>query len=984
MKAQRWQGRMARGFGWLAVSAVLALGTGCSDADPLPGEQVADPDPPLGDLLDIDDELSLTGLNGPVDAVRDVNGRTHIYATSLVDAMLVQGYVCARDRAPQLELMRRYATGQLCEVFCGLSPSMFETDVAFRMLGMHRVAQAQYDTASDELRANLDAYASGVSQLFAEIRSGERELARGVTVFEPEHFVEWTAVHTLAFARLLEWQLAYDTDDIDRSELLDDLRSTFPGNDSDPLVALRSGMERDLIRFAPADDATIIDGLGAIGETSLSHDAPAAAQAAQSNVVGTTGAAEPRLPGADDGSTARRRKLAEATRGYRRGLARVREALAGSGDFGSNNWAIAPERSASGHALLANDPHLALSSPATFWPVALHVTAQAGETSPQDIHAAGLSFPGTPSVILGHNEHVAWGATVTYTDVTDIYVETLSSDGKATVFKGQEVPLETIEEVIVLGDGSSYTYEVQVVPHHGPIIPTIQDGKVVAPDPAEGALTVRWTGFELTQDLDAVFGLLQVTNVDEARAVLADFDVGGENWMLADTAGDIAWTSHTLVPYRDDAALAWNPTTYEGLLPCFMLPGDGTAEWTGFWDDDAVPWAKNPPAGYLATANNDPVGNTLDNDPSNDVQSDGSSGFLGCSFAHGFRQGSVKRRIDEHTEPFALDDMSSIQADVRSPLGSRLVPALLLAIDNAQAEESTPGTHPDLADVVADAVYDPSLIAQVEASLTAWQDEADFEARSGVDLDTNEAISLSEVEGQAGQATLIFNAWVVRFINRVFGDELARVGRPSGTDHDIRGLLHILESDPANLATFDAVTGDSALWDDIDTVAVESRQERMIRALLDGLSWLDQNVEGSIEDWRWGHYHTLTFEPPSGVPWGALANPSVDDQVFPDGYPRHGDMYVVDASHYGIHKSLESDLDFSYGSGPNQRFVIELDPAGVKVKNALPGGAVFDADDPHFGDQAEEWRRNQVHEVPFVLDDVVAAAESRIVLWPAQ
>ncbi len=974
------QERGGRAITILAAGLALAVGSGCSDDD---GQQPGVGQPPLGELLAVDEELNLTGLSGPVDAVRDVNGRIHIYATSEPDALLVQGYLSARDRAPQMEVMRRFATGRVCEAFCAIDPSQVEIDIAFRMLGMHRVAQAQYDASSDQLRANLDAYASGVSQLFAEIRSGEREIVSGVTLFEPKHFTEWTAVDSLAFARLLEWQLSYDTDDIDLTALLDGLRTTFPASDTDPLVAARAGIERDLVRFAPPDDATIIDGLGSMGATSLTLPGPGESPSTQSPAEPS--AAEGVEPGwslSHSDLAARRLALATAAEGYQRGIERLRELLAGGHGFGSNNWAIAPERSATGHALLASDPHLALDSPATFWPVSLHVTITEGEVSPGDMHAGGLSFPGTPALILGHNEHVAWGATVTYTDVTDVYVETLSSDGEATSFEGQDVPLETIEEDIVLADGSTYTYEVQVVPHHGPIIPTIEDGKVVAADPEVGALSVRWTGFEVTHELEGVFGLLRAADVDEARAALEQFDVGGQNWMLADTTGNIAWTSHIMVPYRDDAALQWNPTTYEGTLPCLLLPGDGTAEWTGFWDDDAVPWAKNPTAGYLATANNDPVGHTLDNDPSNEQQADGSSGFLSCSYAHGFRQGSVKRRIDEHTDPFELDELSSIQGDVRSPMGSRVVPALLLAIDAAQAEQASPGTHPDLTAVVNDPAYDSSLIAQVEASLVAWQDESDFEAHSGVNPDDNEAIGLDQAEARAAQATLIFNAFLVRFINRVFGDELARVGKGRGTIHDVRGLLLLLESDPANLATYDANTGDSALWDDIDTLEVESRQERMIRALLDGLAWLQANA-GSIDDWRWGHFHTLRFGALVAT-WGSLSNPTVSDAVFPNGYPRHGDLFVVDASHYGSRKSLEDDLDFSYGSGPNQRFVAELNPDGLVVKNALPGGAVYDPDDPHFADQAEEWRRNEVHDVPFVLDEVLAAAESRTVLWPAQ
>ena len=100
------------------------------------------------------------------------------------------------------------------------------------------------------------------------------------------------------------------------------------------------------------------------------------------------------------------------------------------------------------------------------------------------------------------------------------------------------------------------------------------------------------------------------------------------------------------------------------------------------------------------------------------------------------------------------------------------------------------------------------------------------------------------------------------------------------------------------------------------------------------------------------------------------------------GYPRGGDAYSVDVATFSLGRQLSQALNFNYGSGATQRFVVDLDPAGPKAVTALPGGAVWRLEDPHFADQAEEWRRNQVHAVPFVLDDVIAKAEARTVVRP--
>jgi penicillin G amidase len=926
--------------------ALALLASGCS-GDPI--LVVPTGSPPLGDALPIDEQLALPGLHGWVDAVRDEQGRMHIYATDVHDAMLVEGYLVARDRHHQLDFLRRVASGRLAELLGSLDASLVQTDLVFRQIGLHRVAAEMLAQASDEEREVLEAYAAGVSLLFAELRDGRRTLPSGITFFEPEHFTPWTAIDSLSIGRLQTWLLSYGAnEEIGATALLADLKATFSAADADPLLAKRAGIERDYLRFEPPSHAATLASLSEVGPASSPPEA---------KVSG---------PVIDD-------HLREAARLHQTALDRVRRWLAPPGDFGSNNWAVGPSRSASGYPLLASDPHLSLGSPATFWPVSIHVTH--APSNARDLHVGGIAFPGIPGIILGHNERLAWGATVAYHDVTDVYLETISPDGEGVIFEGQKVAFETVEERIDDGRGGEIVYEVKIVPHHGPIFPSYAGGKVA--EPAGTALSVRWTGLEPTAELSAVLGLHRAADVDEAIASLQKFEVGGQNWMLADTSGRIGWTMHARVPYRAPKALQWSEATYEGLLPCLVLPGDGSAEWTGYWADDAVPWDVDPASGYLATANNDPVGGTFDNDPGNDLQPDGTSAYLGCRYAAGFRQARIKERLE--TSPLSLEDMSAIQGDHRSPLGALLTPALLLALENAQ-QAAVSGGYPDLTEVVADPGYQVERMAQIAADLTAWREDADYAAAAGVDLDDGQVLPADSLEGRAARATLIFNAWLVRFLGRTFGDELARVGRPNGTGDYVPALVHLVTTEPAELSTYDAASGDSALWDDLDTPAVESRQERMIRALLDALAWLDAEA-GAYDDWRWGQHHTVVFAPLVPV-FGTFTIPSNVKAPFRDGFPRHGDMFVVDASNYDVTRGLSETPTFRYGSGPTQRFVIELVPNGLRVHNALPGGAVADPDSPHFADQAEAWRRNETFAIPFYLDDVIAAAESRSSFTP--
>ncbi|WP_394828998.1 penicillin acylase family protein [Pendulispora albinea] len=981
-----------------SITLVSTAGAGCSDADggdPGPGAQDGGGDAtavaygPLGEVagLPVDGQLHIDHLAAPVDVVRDKDGRPHIYASSVADAMRVQGYLVAQDRTLQLELVRRNAAGRVAELFGSLDASTIDADIAMRTIGLARVAKAEYDALPPgEDRDMLDAYADGVTQVFQGIRSGKIALPRGVLLVPPEAFTDWTGADSLAVGKLQSYLLSYDaTTPIRLSTVLTAAQSKFVAAASNPLFAKRAGFERDFVRFAPSAPAFTTTGYPGAPSALASHARPAAKganNATNGNTAKNTknATAAPRA-GTEGGARTVTSPLLDAADGYLQAARKVQDAYAPSG-FGSNNWAVSAARSTTGHPLIASDPHLALRAPATFWPVSVHVGANAGAAA---LSFAGVAFPGVPGILLGHNDKVAWGATVAYYQVTDVYSETLSADGRSVSFGAGTVPLQTIDEIIGVGGGSTYTYHVQVVPQHGPLLPNIQNHRVVDPNPATGALSVRWTGLDPTKNFSAVVKLLRASSVDGARAALNDFAVGAQNWMIGDSAGNILWTSHARVPTRDPRAFAWNAATYTGRLPCFVLPGNGGAEWTGNLADDLVPWAKNPPAGYLATANNDPIGDTADNDPSNGKLPDGTPMYLSALYDIGFREARIKSLIESHKGPLSPTDMAAIQADVRSSLGAALTPRILQAIDLAEAERTQPGTHPDLGAIVQDRSYDPALIAAARSILQAWDTEAGYQAASGIDPDTNQPLSdqgatAQAIAARASQATLIFNVWLVRMLERTFGDEFEQLGLniPFGV-MKIKSLLHLFATEPSKLATLDPTTRDSSIWDDMNTAAVESRNERIVRALLDAFAWLTPNAGTDLRKARWGAYHTVQFTSLISL-FGSLSIPPSGDTTFPNGFPRSGDLFVVDASDYEREYPIGTPPRFQYTSGPVQRFVADLDPAGIRASNALPGGAVWDTQSPHHRDQAELWRRNQTHPVPYALPDLVANKESRTVV----
>ncbi|MEZ4226173.1 MAG: penicillin acylase family protein [Polyangiaceae bacterium] len=918
-----------------------------------------------GTRTPVTETRQVEGLTASVNAVRDQHGMVHIYARTPEDAFRVQGYMMAVDRAGQLELARRLASGRLAEIFGVADAGQVDDDITMRTIGLHRAAQAMYDAMdpnSEEKRV-LDAFADGVTQFFRGLREGKVQLAQPLGGMDKKFFTDWTAVDTLAMGRLQSFSLSYDADsEAGLSGRIDAVRAAFNPSATDPLALKRKDILVDLVRFKPPVTNTPLPSYPdeATPTSAYWHGAPSA-----------------RKPGLGLAPSAMSAAMSPVLRAqvqpFLNAVQRAKDFLGGDEYAGSNNWAVAGSKTASGNAIVANDPHLGLTSPMVFWPT--HVVVESS-TPAESLEIIGVAFPGIPGVILGSNRNVAWGATTAGYDVSDVWREKVASDASGVVFKGSTVAFQKISETIKISGSADYTFDVLVVPHHGPLMPNIVDHKVAPPAGDAEALSVRWTGHAPTGEIAAILGLNRAKTVDEARASLTTFGVGAQNWMLADSAGDIAWTAPAALPYRDKKAFTWDPATFSGSLPCMVLDGtSGDHEWTGVMlEEQYLPKLKTPTKGWIATANTDNVASTVDNDPSNDTLPNAKPFYIGCDFAQGFRLGRIEERLAAEADGMTPAGMANIQGDHKSSLGTRLAKHLVAALEAAEEQRLTPGKHPKLAAVVADARYAGANVPEIIGELKAW-DTAGFAAAAGLSL-SDGSLDVPAAQAADAKATLVFNAWLVRAVARALEDEMTAAGQGSiGTNFMLRAFIAMLEEDPTKLATYDAATGESALWDDMSTTAVtESKDDRIVTALLDAVDDLNALQGTDRGKWRWGDLHRVRFNPL--VPVWIVAIPAFSDPVFGAGFPRHGDQWVVDASNFGVVRKLSDKLNFSYGSGPVQRFVAEMTKAGPKIQNALPGGAVLSTESPYFADEAEYWRKNETHAIAFEKDDVEASAKA--------
>lgn len=536
------------GLGLLALVLILIVAV----AIWLPGQLKAS-------FPQIDGEIQVAGLQGQVDVYRDSNGIPHIYASNEHDLFFAQGYVHAQDRFWQMDFQRHTSTGRLSEL---LGSNTVDIDKFLRTMGWERVARAELALLDDTSRAMLEAYSAGVNAYLAEHTgtqlSAEYLFLKAINSdYTP---APWEPLHTVSWAKAMAWDLRDNMDiEIERAILLktfspEQIAELYPAYPADKPVIVPD--------FAPATAA-----------------APAAAQASAPNDA-----------------------LAALMLGLDGQIAALDDLLKSdpNADLGSNSWVISGERSASGLPLFSNDPHLGASVPSIWYQMGLHCQP----TGPDcNYNAAGVSFVGAPGIVLGHNDRIAWGFTNVGPDVMDLYVIKVNPDNPNQYeMNGEWVDMEVVTEEIVVAGSETIALPVRIT-QFGPIVSDTY-GSLSDFDETSGldlpesyALALRWTALEPGTTLQSLFHLNRAQNFAEFREAASQFVVPAQNLLYADVDGNIGYQMPGYIPIRSAG---------DGLYPA---PGwTDEYAWQGYIPFEELPYAYNPPSGYIVTANNAVVG----------------------------------------------------------------------------------------------------------------------------------------------------------------------------------------------------------------------------------------------------------------------------------------------------------------------------------------------------------------------------------------
>jgi penicillin amidase len=528
-------------------------------------------------LPPLEGSLSLPGLAAPVEVLRDAHGVPHLRAHSLDDLFYAQGYITAQDRLWQMDLSRRSAAGELAEVF---GERALRFDIDNRTLGLRRIcARALADIAPED-RKLLEAY------------------TRGVNAFISAHLDRLPVEFLMLRYRPQPWQPVDCF--LGAMNLTKILNTSWP----DDLMRerIRAKLTPELYAdlfpdHSPLDHPVAVS--GPVGKPTAETADPNALTESVLAALGHWNDARPAEPD---------QKFLSADVHLPR--------------LGSNNWVLSGAQTQSGKPLLANDPHLPHSIPSVWYMI--HLKAPG-------LNVSGVSLPGLPAVIIGHNKRIAWGVTNTYPDVQDLYVESFNfRNPNRYLYNGQWIEDEERDEVIRVRNKRDYTLHVKTT-RHGPVVS--EDGG--------RALALRWVALEPHALRYPFLKINQAGNWEEFEAALSEFTGPMQNFVYADGDGNIGFLAAGWVPIRRKG---------DGSVP---RPGS-TDEygWTGYIPFDQLPQSFNPPEGILATANGR-------------IVPDDYPYFLTHQWDAPYRTARIYELLQAGAN-FSPNDMLRIQTDIRS------------------------------------------------------------------------------------------------------------------------------------------------------------------------------------------------------------------------------------------------------------------------------------------------------------------------------
>jgi len=542
-------------------------------------------------LPELDGSVSVPGLSAPVSVTRNSQGVPTIEAANLDDLFFAQGYVTAQDRLFQMDLMRRAAAGELSEV---VGEVALKHDRQQRILGIRAAAEKGIAAITPEDRQQFNAYAQGVNA-----------------------FIKWHGERLPLEFRLLHY-------------------TPRPWNVQDSLMIAYQMVQT--LSTSPRDALTRERILAKLGPE-LTSDLYVNTSWRDHPPGADPPTPEP-LPPVSDKSSRTAVIFASPHRITELLWQPWLEPFFRNGNFpiGSNNWVVSGAHTVTGKPLLSNDMHLGHQMPNLWYEAHLRSGS---------FDVAGVTLPGYPYVIVGHNQRVAWGFTNVGPTVEDVYVEKFNELGQYLTTQGWKQP-DTRHEVIKIKGKPDVALDVQST-RHGPIVTELEPGE-------SRKIALRWTLYEGIRS--PFFKIDSAQTWQEFRHAFSELDAPAQNVVYADVDGNIGYQTTGKIPIRASG---------DGSLP--VDGSDNAHEWTGYIPFDKLPSVFNPSSGVIGTANSR-------------ITPDGYPYSVSIEWEAPWRTDRIYRVL-ESGKKFSRADMLSLETDTSSELDRFMADKIVDAIDHA-------------------------------------------------------------------------------------------------------------------------------------------------------------------------------------------------------------------------------------------------------------------------------------------------------------
>lgn len=634
-------------FGALTVLLCWMLDGKRTDALPLAMGRFLDPfggfwqnaesENEYGDL-----ELSMEGLQAPVQVVYDERRVPHIFAQNDQDLYFAQGFVTARDRLWQMEFQVMAAGGRLSEIID--NPKVLRLDREKRRLGIPEAARrAEELYQQSELGKSLmGAYRDGVNAYISSLSPAEYPLEYKLLDYAPE---PWTNLKTTTLLKMMAWNLTGRSRDFEYSNTLvtagwEKFNELLPATHDSlaPIIPLTHEWGFDSVYVPPKPTDSIP--VAIINNLSLTQPDPA---------------------------------------------------------NGSNNWAVHGSKTKSGNPILCNDPHLGLSFPSIWYEIHLH-------TPEHSVY--GVSLPGSPTVIIGFNEDIAWGVTNASRDVQDWYqIEFKDNSRKEYRYGDKWLPVEEVIEEIKLRNGD-VVKDTVLWTIHGPVVYDRNFGDTSKVRPLN--LAMRWMAHDTSLEAMTFYKMNRGKSHADYRDALVHFSCPGQNFVFASKSGDVAITQSGRYPNK-----------WEGQGQFIMDGSNPEHAWQGLIPFEHNPHVKNPPRGFVHSANQHATGPSYPYD------------------IHGYYDHTRSRRIKQALSGMSnvtVEDMMALQQDSYNQLAGEALERMLNQVEVDQL--GAPGKMAFDALKTWTKVHEEDMVAPIyfriwssEISPARWEPELDRPSR---------------------------------------------------------------------------------------------------------------------------------------------------------------------------------------------------------------------------------------------------------------